>query len=84
VTFAGPLLKDEAGARPALPDTGSSLFFSSARSLAAKPEAEVTGAERLQDHEPFPVAMFPRRSIAVFRLDWIRFPDSLEELEESI
>jgi hypothetical protein len=81
MTFAGILLRDEAVARSALPDTGSSLFFSSPRSLAAKPEAEVTGAERRQDYEPSPVAMFPRRSIAVFRLDWIHFPDRLEELE---
>jgi hypothetical protein len=26
--------------------------------------------------------MFHHRSIAVFRLDWIHFPDRLEELEE--
>jgi hypothetical protein len=82
VASAGSLLRDEAGAWPELPGTGSSLFFSSPRSLAAKPEAEVTGAARLQDHEPFPVALFPRRSIAVFRLDWIHFPDRLEEFEE--
>jgi hypothetical protein len=50
--------------------------------IAAKTEAEVTGAERRQDYESSPVAMFPRRSIAVFRLDWIHFPDRLEAFGE--
>jgi hypothetical protein len=43
---------------------------------------EVTGAQRLQEHEPSPVATFHRRSIAVFRLDRTPSRASLEELEE--
>jgi hypothetical protein len=82
VIFADILLRDEAVARPDVPVTGSSLFFSSPQPLTAKPEAEVTGAERLQDHGPSPVATSDRHSIAVFRLDWTHFPDRLEEFGE--
>ena len=57
------------------------LEFAPERPAAELPEAkipprerlgqlvEVTGAQRLQKHEPSPVATFNRRQIAVFRLD---------------
>jgi hypothetical protein len=44
--------------------------------------ADVTGAPRRQDYQLSPVALFHHRSIAVFRLDWIHFRDSLEAFEE--
>jgi hypothetical protein len=43
---------------------------------------EVTGAQRPQEHEPFPAVTFNRRQVAVFRLDCAASRDSLEELEQ--
>jgi hypothetical protein len=43
---------------------------------------EVTGAQRLQQHRPSPVAMCPRRQFAVFRLDCSPAAHTLEELDE--
>jgi hypothetical protein len=42
---------------------------------------EVTGAQRLQEHEPFPIVTFHRRYVAVFRLDCSQCGDSLKEFE---
>src|SRR5262249_20133597 len=43
---------------------------------------EVTGAQRLQEHESSPVVTFNRRSIAVFRLDCTPCRASLKESEQ--
>jgi hypothetical protein len=43
---------------------------------------EVTGAQRLQEHEPSPVATFNHRSIAVFRLDCTHCRENRKSLKK--
>src|SRR5215469_10868989 len=43
---------------------------------------ELTSAQRLQQHKPFPVVTVNYRQIAVFRLDCTHCGDSLEEFEQ--
>jgi hypothetical protein len=43
---------------------------------------EVTGTQRLQEHEPSPVVTVNWRQIAVFRLDCTHGSDSVEEFEQ--